>query len=211
MCGLYTETDANVQSAAELEATHSETNASASQFIVNNKNELTNAPAIPQITYDANGNMTTYSAGNLNTYTYDDENRLVDFLNPVLGNETVFVYDGLGRLRIRQEYQGAPSSPIAVEGPIGGGSLVSETWYIYDGKRVIQERNGTNNTPLVSYTRGPRLKWLDRRSRRNWRAAGALDGKQRHLDNAQHLFRRWKWKRHLHAEQQPGDGGQLPV
>src|SRR5207237_8301300 len=40
----------------------------------------------------------------------------------------------------------------------GGGSggswvLDSETRYIYDGSRVVQERD-TNNTPTVSYTRG---------------------------------------------------------
>ena len=37
-----------------------------------------------------------------------------------------------------------------------GGStstLNSGIYYIYDGKRVIQER-GTNNSPTVSYTRG---------------------------------------------------------
>ena len=37
----------------------------------------------------------------------------------------------------------------------GGGSWTqtSETRYVYDGRRVIQERDG-NNTPTVSYTRG---------------------------------------------------------
>jgi RHS repeat-associated protein len=47
----------------------------------------------------------------------------------------------LGRLRIRREYQGAPSS------------LASETRYVYDSNRVIQERD-TNSTPQVAYTRG---------------------------------------------------------
>jgi len=86
--------------------------------------------------------MTNYSSGSLNAYTYDDENRLIDFQNLVLGTETVFIYDGLGRLRIRQEYVAPPQRPIGIEGPIGGGTLSSETHYIYDGKRVIQERDG---------------------------------------------------------------------
>jgi RHS repeat-associated protein len=128
-------------------------NGSASQFIVDNKNELTNAPASNPISYDVNGNMTAYSSGHLNVYTYDDENRLIDFQDLLLGNETVFVYDGLGRLRIRQEYVAPPQRPVGIEGPIGAGTLSSETHYIYDGKRVIQERDGSN-TPLVSYTRG---------------------------------------------------------
>ena len=58
-----------------------------------------------------------------------------------------FVYDGLGRMRKRIEYTYS-----------SGGSPVwsSETHYIYDGTRVIQERD-TNNTPTVSYTRGTDL------------------------------------------------------
>src|SRR5206468_551497 len=41
-----------------------------------------------------------------------------------------------------------------VPNPTGGvWVLSSETRYIYDGNRVIQERGG-NNTPAVSYTRG---------------------------------------------------------
>src|SRR5205807_2375076 len=39
-----------------------------------------------------------------------------------------------------------PSQPV-------GWMFDSQTEYIYDGKRVIQERD-TNNVPLVSYTRG---------------------------------------------------------
>jgi hypothetical protein len=53
------------------------------------------------------------------------------------------VYDGLGRLRQMAEYSwdGAEWVPSVGKG------------YIYDGMRVIQERD-QNNTPLVSYTRG---------------------------------------------------------
>ena len=54
-----------------------------------------------------------------------------------------FAYDGLGRLRVRTEYLGNGSS----------WNSVSTNAYIYDGMRVIQERDGSND-PLVSYTRG---------------------------------------------------------
>src|SRR5206468_3976687 len=63
-------------------------------------------------------------------------------LTEVIGQtdwHTYFIYDGLGHLRQRVEFQN--------ENPAG------TTVYIYDGNRVIQERNDAN-TPLVSYTRG---------------------------------------------------------
>lgn len=124
-------------------------NGSASQFTVDIKNQLTAAPVPYTASYDSNGNLTGQGV-DLDTYAYDDENRLTDFNDTVRGFETVFIYDGLGRLRIRQEYQNAGSGPLA------GGTLLSETHYIYDGMRVIQERDGSNN-PLVSYTRGTDL------------------------------------------------------
>src|SRR6185312_6568492 len=49
-----------------------------------------------------------------------------------------FQYDGLGRMRISTNWDG------------------TTTEYVYDGMRVIQERDGSN-TPQVSYTRGPDL------------------------------------------------------
>src|SRR5690348_10597540 len=49
-----------------------------------------------------------------------------------------FQYDGLGRMRISTNWDG------------------STTQYVYDGMRVIQQRDGSN-TPQVSYTRGSDL------------------------------------------------------
>jgi RHS repeat-associated protein len=93
-------------------------------------------------TLDANGNLTALGDGTFDTAGYDDENRLVwaqadDFWR------SEFAYDGLGRLRQRSEYDWD-----------GYWKLTEQTTYIYDGWRVVQERNGTNNTPTVSYTRG---------------------------------------------------------
>jgi RHS repeat-associated protein len=71
-------------------------------------------------------------------------NRLVSILANI--NDAVeidFVYDGLGRLRTRTD-----------EVPYFGETLVIWTTYIYDGFRVIQEREGFGNSPAVSYTRG---------------------------------------------------------
>jgi RHS repeat-associated protein len=96
-----------------------------------------------------------------------DENRLASveqsggaLLSPTL---TTFVYDGLGRLREQLQWTGSSGSSGNSEGcpppPTGGGSpwtLIGGTLYIYDGMRVIQERD-TNNTPTVSYTRGSDL------------------------------------------------------
>ena len=146
------------------------TNRSGSAFVVDNKNELTNAPdPVGAITYDSNGNMLSHFAPSSHQYSfvYDDENRLVQFeddlrrigglLLPI--QLTQFVYDGLGRLRQRLEYSnsgGESPSPIDPDFPNPPGGtwvLQSETRYIYDGMRVIQERDGSN-TPLVSYTRG---------------------------------------------------------
>src|SRR5262249_14532332 len=74
--------------------------------------------------------------------------RLTSWVQSTAHN-SAFTYDGLGRLRIRSEYTWNGSSWV----------LSTTTWYIYDGGRVIQERDGTmgGNTPLVSYTRGTDL------------------------------------------------------
>jgi RHS repeat-associated protein len=119
-------------------------NGTASQFSVNPLNELTGYSAFTNA-YDANGNMT--NAYGLRTMSYDDENRLVvvsDEVNHFY--HTQFAYDGLGRLRERFE-----SSWSTVKTPHW--VITNTISYVYDGWRVIQERDGSNN-PLVSYTRG---------------------------------------------------------
>jgi RHS repeat-associated protein len=132
-------------------------NGTASAYQVNVDNELTNV-ASRGLKYDANGNLTnkvTDSGGDYNAYIYDDENRLIDVQNLSIAYETVFIYDGLGRLRIRQEYEGAAEMILPLL-PTAGLPLVNVVNYIYDGWRVVQERN-SNNVPQVSYTRGPDL------------------------------------------------------
>jgi RHS repeat-associated protein len=90
--------------------------------------------------YDWNGNLT--STSDYRSYSYDDENQLTR-AEQYQQWRTDFLYDGLGRLRVRAEYVW-----------LGGGWYPNgETRYIYDGRLVIQERN-SSNTPTVSYTRG---------------------------------------------------------
>ena len=129
-------------------------------FTVDGKNQLTNATSVGTQTYDDNGNV-TYSAGNSRGYSYDDENRLVNWYyydGGYNGNgaptspadlRTEFVYDGRTRLRKRVDYTATGGFPYSW-------AVSSETRYLYDGMRVIQERSSAN-TPTVSYTRGSDL------------------------------------------------------
>ena len=122
-------------------------NGSPISYTVNDLNEVTSIGGTP-CTYDQNGNRLTYGQGSGTTsYEYDDENRLTRITtrngSPLRSD---FTYDGLSRLRIRTEYTWYYNQ----------WSLASTTRYIYDAKRVIQERN-EYNTPLVTYTRGKDL------------------------------------------------------
>jgi len=93
--------------------------------------------------YDSNGNLTSrgecQAAAN---YSYDDENRLVSLVSGT-AYRSDFNYDGRSRLRIRTDYTWNGTSWI----------VSAITRYVYDGNRVIQERN-SGNTPAVAYTRG---------------------------------------------------------
>ncbi len=110
-------------------------------YTVDNKNQLVTDPTAMD-SYDNNGNLTARSGGL--TYSYDDENRLTS-LNSATVYRSDFVYDGKGRLRKRLEYNWT-----------GVWTLSTTICYVYDGMRVIQERDGSN-VPQVSYTRGTDL------------------------------------------------------
>jgi YD repeat-containing protein len=140
-------------------------NGTLSRFMVDNKNELTNAVGA-SYGYDANGNLTAGTNGH-NAYVYDDETRLVQWFwyaadSSHLTNgalRTDFTCDGLGRLRKRLEYHIGGQVGPPPSSPSGSAPLIQQPqWtfdygvlYIYDGWRVIQERD-TNNVPQVSYT-----------------------------------------------------------
>ncbi|MCW5554626.1 MAG: RHS repeat-associated core domain-containing protein [Verrucomicrobiae bacterium] len=127
-------------------------NTTTQTFGVDGKNQLTSEPGMTDA-YDANGNLTNRNDGSYYygySYTYDDENRLSSAsYRSQSGQEanwwrTVFTYDGLGRLRQRQEQTWQ----------YGGWYPGTTTTYHYDGMRVIQERS---YWPTVSYTRGSDL------------------------------------------------------
>ena len=127
-------------------------------FSMDNKNQLTNGTFGP-FTYDDNGNVTFRASASWG-FSYDAENQLGNWYyydSSTNGNgqptsagdlRTEFVYDGRGRLRKRVEY--------TVSGFPYSWTVSTETRYVYDGMRVIQERN-SGNTPTVSYTRGSDL------------------------------------------------------
>jgi RHS repeat-associated protein len=100
---------------------------------------VVNLPSTVNFQYDNNGNLTNDGT---RIFTYDSENRLANVL--VTGQyQTVYVYDGLSRLRIMSNYIWQS----------GAWAVTNVTRYICDGMVVLQERN-TNNTPMVTYTRG---------------------------------------------------------
>jgi YD repeat-containing protein len=113
-------------------------NGSPQTFTVNDRNQATSVAGQTH-TYNANGNLTS---GGGRSFTYNAENQLVS-VSGGTSYRNDFVYDGLGRLRRRIDSYWNGS----------GWTAAAEMRYIYDGRRVIQERGGSND-PSVSYTRG---------------------------------------------------------
>jgi RHS repeat-associated protein len=162
-------------------------NGTPATFSVDGKNQLTTA-AGAACSYDNGGNLTTKGSVN---YTYDDENRLASVQTNGALAMTTFVYDGLGRLReqlfwtqIGSDTNGGGDDQsaaigVGLESDVGVNpwNLTSGTWYVYDGKRVIQERD-INNNPTVSYTRGSDLSG-------SLEGAGGIGGLLARTDNTQ--------------------------
>ncbi len=101
-------------------------------------NQYTATP-FDQRAYDANGNTTGINTGqpSAKLYAYDYRNRLVRFENPALGVVVSFTYDASGR-RIRKA--------------VSGGSP-SDTRYVYDGLRIVEEQNA-GHTTTATYVYG---------------------------------------------------------
>ena len=96
-------------------------------------------PSAISLAYDLNGNLRTNGT---RVFDYDDDNQLIRITEPDTW-KSEFAYDGKMRRRIRREYSWSA----------GSWTQTNEIHYVYDGDLVIQERD-TNNTPLVTYTRG---------------------------------------------------------
>jgi hypothetical protein len=98
-----------------------------------------NLPSTVAFSYDSNGKLTS---DGLRTFEYDSENQLTNVY--VSGQwRSEFVYDGLSRRRVRREFRWTG----------GTWAKTNEVRYIYDGYRVVQERDA-NNLPVTTYTRG---------------------------------------------------------
>jgi RHS repeat-associated protein len=107
---------------------------SVPSYNYNSSNELTSTP-ITSYTYDNNGNtLIKTSAGTSTQYTWDFENRLSSVILPGSGGTVTFKYDPFGR-RIQKSL------------------LSGMTNYLYDGRNVIEEIDGSGNE-IASYTDG---------------------------------------------------------
>jgi RHS repeat-associated protein len=119
-------------------------------YSVNDRNQITGGEGY-SYSHDTAGNRTVLSTsgGGYVSYTYDDENQLIRMETDTSVTlaayrwRTEFVYDGLRRLRSRAEFVWTGS----------GWYPNTTTLYVYDGRRVVQERNSANG-PTVSYVRG---------------------------------------------------------
>jgi YD repeat-containing protein len=96
---------------------------------VDSKNQLSTSPD-GTCSYDGNGNLTATTSPTSYTLSYDDENRLTS-LRSGTSYRSDFIYYGLGRKRYRLDYTWTGSSWVSS----------TTTLYVYDGMRVIQERN----------------------------------------------------------------------
>jgi RHS repeat-associated protein len=101
------------------------------------KTVTANLPVTVSFTWDANGNL-IYDG--VRVFDYDDLNRLIR-ITVTNAWKAEFVYDGLGRRRIRRDYNAA-------------GSVTNETRTICDQGLKLQERDGNNNVKYT-LTRGP--------------------------------------------------------
>jgi RHS repeat-associated protein len=93
-------------------------------------NDMENQTATSNYSYDASGNLTNDFQNSSATYwNIDDKIDSVVF-NPsgsVNDHRLYFIYDGLGRRVIKRDVTGAS----------GGGTLISQTFYVYDASGIL--------------------------------------------------------------------------
>ena len=88
------------------------------------------------LTYDGNGNLGAFRG---DSFTYDEDNRMKTFSRAAGGVSARYSYDGLNR---------------RVKKVVTGGANAGTTYFIYDGDRVIEERNASGGL-VVQYIWGP--------------------------------------------------------
>jgi YD repeat-containing protein len=116
-------------------------------YTLNALNQIVNIYTVGQqdphttFEYDLNGNMTSKTAsGNVTSYDYDYENRLVKITYPDNG-WTDFVYDAIGRLLTGTEKNAQ-------------GQTIAKRQYVYDGLDLLAELDGSGSL-VAAYTHGP--------------------------------------------------------
>ena len=133
-----------------------------------------NLPDPVAFTHDARGNLLNDGQPLL---AYDAEDQLTSIRVPptatASGWETQFVYDGLGRLRIRREITVPATGSTTAR-------TTNQVRYLYDGFTAVQERDG-NNAVLATYTRGNDLSGSPQ-------GAGGIGGLLARTDAAGSLF-----------------------
>jgi RHS repeat-associated protein len=116
------------------------TNVAANVYGVRVTNTFTaNLPSSVNLNFDNNGSLTNDGT---RSFAYDSENQLTNVMVAEQWQSS-FIYDGLNRRRIERDYSWNGS----------GWVKTNEVHFIYDGYRLVQERD-TNNNVLVTYTRG---------------------------------------------------------
>ena len=98
-----------------------------------------NLPVSANLQYDADGNLLTDGA---RCFTWNEAGQLTA---AYVTNQwkTVFLRDGLGRVRVASDFGWQSSAWVQT----------NETHFIYDGQLLLQERDAANNVQ-VTYTRG---------------------------------------------------------
>ncbi len=126
----------------------------------------TRLPVSVNLSYDKNGNLLN---DGLKSYTYDDADELASVSEAGLWRSE-FVYDALGRRRIKKDYSWSAS----------GWAETNETRYVYEGRTILQERDNAN-TVKVTYTRGMDLSG-------GFGGAGGIGGLLARTDSSGSLF-----------------------
>jgi RHS repeat-associated protein len=121
-------------------------------YTTNNLNQYTQSGTTTN-TYDADGNLITKKLGTLTrTYSYDDQNRLIQVIDGV-NNKTQYEYDVFGN-RSATIYNGVRTNYLV--DPFGMGNVLAE--YNSSGQLVA---NYTHGIGLVSRTSGSNVNFYD--------------------------------------------------
>ncbi len=131
-------------------------NGATTKYTSDNTNEYTSVGSATY-GYDPNGNltMTTGGPGGTTTYTYDDENRLIEEQTPADGDTWTFQYDALGNLAASTDngqttqYLVNPSGLGTVAAEFdGSGNLIANFTY---GAGLVSQVTAAGTTEFYDY------------------------------------------------------------